>query len=289
MLVHLVVNPAADRGRAAAVADEVEAAARRDGHEIDRIEAADAASLSARVGERLDGGAERLVVVGGDGLIHHLLPRVAGTGTVLGIVPAGTGNDFARGLGLIAKRQQAIAAALGPWRELDAVRIGDAWAASVATAGFSGAVTARANGLRWPRGQQRYTVATLLELPRLRPFPLTIGVDGETVELSCSLVAVANTPHFGGGMAICPEARPDDGLLDVTLVEGVSAATLGRFFPRVFAGRHLTHPAVHTFRGRAVTLEGPGIDLWADGERVGPLPLRLEAVPGALRIAGVPA
>lgn len=288
MQVHLVVNPTADRGRAAAAAASIEERVRGAGHDVLRVQAADAAALRDRVAEHVAGGAHRIVVAGGDGLVHHLLPALAGTSAVLGIVPVGSGNDFARGLGLPRRRDDAVDAALGPWREIDAVRAGEGWAASVATAGFSGAVTARAESLRWPRGPQRYTAATLLELPRLRPFPLRLTVDDEVIEAGCSLVAVANTPHFGGGMAICPDARPDDGVLEVTLVEAVSPSVLGRFFPRVYAGRHLTHPAVRTARGRSVTLEADGVELWADGERLGPLPRRLEAVPGALRLAGVP-
>lgn len=286
--VVLAVNPCADRGRAAAAAAPVEHRIRRLGHDVTPIAATDAAALARQVAELVAArDVERLVVAGGDGLIHHLLPVIAGTDTVLGVVPLGSGNDFARGTGLPTERDAAIAVALGPWRSLDAVRIGERWAATVATAGFSGRVNARANTLRWPRGQPRYTVATLIELTRLRPFALEVTVDGETVTSSCSLIAVANTPHFGGGMAICPGANPDDGLLEVTLVEAVPPLTLGRFFPRVFAGTHLSHPAVRTFRGRVVELGATGVDLWADGERVGPLPRRLECVPGALRVAGV--
>lgn len=288
--VVLAVNPCADRGRAAAAGAPVEHRIRSLGHDVTQLAATDAAALAEQVRHAISSGeVERLVVAGGDGLVHHLLPVIAGTDTVLGVVPLGSGNDFARGTGLPTEREAAIDAALGPWQRLDAIRIGQRWAATVATAGFSGRVNARANTLRWPRGQPRYTVATLIELTRLRPFLLELSVDGETIASSCSLVAVANTPHFGGGMAICPDARPDDGVLEVTLVEAVAPVTLGRFFPRVFAGTHLSHPAVRTYRGRVVELGAMGVDLWADGECVGPLPLRLECVPGALRVAGIPA
>jgi diacylglycerol kinase (ATP) len=286
MHVHLAVNPTADRGRALAAADEIAELVRAAGHEVTRLEASTAAELSALVHGVVAGGAERLVVAGGDGLVHHLLAAVAGTGVVLGLVPVGTGNDFARGLGLPRQREAAVAAALGPWRAIDAISSGGAWAASVVTAGFSGVVNARANRLRWPRGQARYSVATVLELPRLRPYPVVVRAGGQEVTGPCSLVAVANTAHFGGGMAICPGARPDDGVLEVTVVDAVPPATLGRFFPRVFTGRHLSHPAVRTLRGPLVEVEGEGIEVWADGEPMGLLPVRLEAVSGALRVAG---
>ena len=285
MLVHLAVNPTANRGRAAAAADELVEQIRARRHDVELLASVDAAGLRGLVSDAVAAGAERVVVAGGDGLVHHLLPLLVGTRTVLGVIGLGSGNDFARGLGLPSDRRAALDVALGPARPLDAIRLGDRWVGSVATAGFSGAVNARANTLRWPRGGQRYTVSTLIELPRLRSFPLVVRVDGEELDTACSLVAVANTPHFGGGMAICPSARPDDGILEVTVVRDVSPATLARFLPLVFAGRHLTHPAVSTLRGRVIELAAPGMELWGDGELVGPLPSTLECVPGAVLVA----
>ncbi len=225
----------------------------------------------------------RLLIAGGDGLIHHALPAVAGTGIDVGIVGVGSGNDFARGLGLPSKVGPAVEAALGPTRPLDLIATDDgAYAASVVTAGFSGTVNARANALRFPPGQQRYTVATLLELPRLRPVDLELVVDGTPHHLPASLVAVANTPYFGGGMAICPDADPDDGLLDVTVIGATSALTLGRMLPTVFSGRHVRHPAVTVHRGAKVSVEFDA-PWWADGE-----PFRgqtFTAARSALRVA----
>jgi diacylglycerol kinase (ATP) len=283
--VILAVNPTADRGRAAGAGAGLASRLADAGHEVEVARAADADSLRDLVARHLLDTPDRLVIAGGDGLVHALLPAVAGTEVPIGIVPLGTGNDVARAFSLPTEPGPALQTALGPWRTVDAIKVGDGWAASVATAGFSGTVNARANRMGWPRGQGRYTVATLIELPRLRPFPLSLVVDGVRTDLSCSLVAVGNTSLFGGGMAICPEARPDDGLLDVTVVQAVSPLTLARVFPRVFAGRHLQHPAVRTFRGQSVELLAEGVDLWADGEPAGPLPARLECVPAALRIA----
>lgn len=286
MHVLLAVNPTADHGRAGPAAEAIEEQVRRAGHHVVRLDADDVDMLAELVVRQLRDRPDRLLIAGGDGLVHHLLPCVARSPVVLGLVPLGSANDFAGALGLPTDRAAAVDAALGPWALVDAIRIGDRWAASVATAGFSGQVTDRANRLRWPRGRPRYTVATVLELLRLRPFPLVVRVDGQVVEGPCSLVAVANTPRFGGGMAIAPAAEPTDGLLDVLVVRGVGPVTLGLVFPRVFTGRHVHHPAVRTLRGRVVELEATGVDLWADGERVGPLPARLECVPGALRVAG---
>lgn len=264
------------------------------GHSVVPLHPTGPADIAETVAKARADGMERLVVAGGDGLIHHVLPALATTDVILGIVPVGTGNDFARALGLPSRLPAAVAAALGPARPVDLVAADDGrWAATVVTGGFSGQVNARANNLRFPPGQQRYTVATLAELRRLRPVTLTLtipageGEEGgsELVEQhSATLFAVANTRYFGGGMAICPAARPDDGLLDVTIVGPVSPFQLARMLPTVFPGRHVRHHAVVTRRARRIHVETDA-NLWADGEPFGSGG-RLEAAAGALRVAG---
>src|SRR5690606_6758699 len=138
------------------------------GHDAELLQADSAEGSSAVAAAAVNAGAERLVVVGGDGLVRIAVGAVATSKTVLGIVPQGTGNDFARALGLLAgKLEDQVDRALQTPVSVDAMRTNHGWVASVATLGFSGDVTARANALRWPRGSQRYTVATLLQLPRL--------------------------------------------------------------------------------------------------------------------------
>ena len=166
------------------------------------------------------------------------------------------------------------------------MRTNHGWVASVATVGFSGDVTARANALRWPRGQQRYTVATVLQLPRLRRLRATVTIDGETHDADTTMLSVGNTAYFGGGMCICPDARPDDGLLQTVVIGAVGRGTFLRVFPKVFGGRHVDHPAVTSYRSRTVRVEGDDVVMWADGDPLGPLPVTCEAVPGALRVAG---
>lgn len=268
------------RGRATAqrVADLIEAG----GHDV--IDISGAAAADRR---RLVEGAERLVAAGGDGTVHLALQAVAGTSTVLGIVPAGTGNDFARAFGLKpgADLEAAVARALGPYRATDAISTPRGWVATSVTGGFSADVNRRASDLKFPAGSSRYTAATLAMLPRLKTRPVTVVADGETRRFDATMVVAANTAFFGAGMAICPEADPGDGLLDVLVVGSVGRVELLRLFPRVFKGTHVTHPAVSQFRGRVVEIDGDGIELWGDGEPLGPSPLRLEAGPGVLRLA----
>lgn len=295
--VGLVVSPTAGKGRAAGVAARVRQGLSRRGLVVRDLTGPDPDATVAAVRRATGAGLGRVLAVGGDGTVHHLARATATTGTVIGLVPVGTGNDWARALGLPADPDAALETALGPARPLDALAVGppdggrdapSAWIATVATAGFSGDVNARANAMRYPRGSARYTIATLATLPRLRPRRLVLGLDGTSVGYDdVVLVAVGNTAHFGGGMAICPGARPDDGSAEVVVVAGIGRVGLARFLPRVFGGHHVTHPAVHRHHATEISLtcpDGP-LHLWGDGEPVGPLPLTLRVVPGALRVA----
>ncbi|MEM7286529.1 MAG: diacylglycerol kinase family protein [Actinomycetota bacterium] len=284
--VHLVANPAARAGRAAEEIAGVSARLGALGADVTELVGSDADETAGLVDEAVAGGAERVVVLGGDGLVHLAVQSIAQSPTVLGLIPSGTGNDFAGALGLDSEPTVAVEAALGEPSRVDLMRIGSRWGASVATAGFSVAVNERANGMRFPRGASRYTVATLLELPRMRATGYQLAIDDDEQNVVASLVTIANTSDFGGGMRISPSASPTDGMLDVTVVGEVGRVELLTWFRKVFDGSHLDHPKVSTFRGRAVTVTAD-VDIWADGEPAAPAPVTIEAVPGALLLAGV--
>lgn len=285
--IHLLLGPAAGRGRAQSAATIVEATIRDAGHEVNDITGPDTAASASSARAAVVAGADRIIVVGGDGMTHLALQSVAGSDTVLGVVPVGTGNDFARAfeVGDAGEVRTATRRALAPPRPVDAIRSDRGWIASVATAGFSGDVIARADRLRWPRGPRRYTVATVLEIARLRSRQLRLVVDGRGYDVDLALLAVANTAWFGGGMQICPAAVPDDGLLDVTTVTDIGRIELLRYLPRVFSGAHLSHPKTTTYRGRAVSVECDGLDMWGDGESLGTGSITFTAVPGAVNLA----
>lgn len=285
--VYLLANPSARAGTAADVIDRARSQLRSRGADVIDLIGADAAATGRLVEGAVDEGAERLIVVGGDGLIHLAVQAAARSPTVVGVCPTGTGNDFAGGLGLETGIAAAIDAALGEPTPIDLMRIGDQWGASVATVGFSVAVNERANRMRFPRGSSRYTIATLLQLPKLSGVGYELSVDGEEHDVVASLVTVANTSDFGGGMRISPDADPTDGLLDVTVVGDVGRIELLTWFRKVFDGSHLDHPKVSTLRGRAITIAADDTHVWADGEPVTTAPVTIEAVPGALLLAGV--
>ncbi|SDH05052.1 diacylglycerol kinase [Klenkia brasiliensis] len=238
---------------------------------------------------------DAVVALGGDGVAHVAVQGLAGGGTPLAVLPAGTGNDLALALGVPADPLAAADAAAadllaGRGRRTDLVRSssdgGERWWATVLCCGFDSAVSDRVDRLRWPRGRRRYDLAIAVELARLRPRRVRLTLDGRTDEHDVTLVAVGNTGWYGGGLRICPDADPADGWLDVTVVGPVSRRELVRTRPRLAAGTHTSHPAVRVLRAREVELDAVGLSTWADGEPVGPLPQRCTVVPAALTVLG---
>jgi diacylglycerol kinase (ATP) len=262
------------------------------GMTVERLVGTDGTDAERLCREAVAGGADALVAVGGDGMVHLALQACAGTPTPLAIVPTGTGNDLARALGLPVGDPAASAdlVVAGAVRTIDAVRSGDAWWACVLGTGFDAAVNDRANRMRWPRGRRRYDLAILAELGSYRPGRFVVEVDGVRTDVEAMLVAVGNAPSYGGGMKVCPDARLDDGLLDVVVVGPLSRWRFLTLFPRVFAGTHVAHHSVTSHRAREVRIEGPATaTAYADGERLGVPPLLCTVHPGALRIIGAPA
>ncbi|MGY1794405.1 diacylglycerol kinase family protein [Geodermatophilus sp. SYSU D00525] len=291
MDVAVLVSAAAGRGRARTVSAAALDALRRGGLTPTVLAAGTRAEAERAAAGAVAAGTGAVVAIGGDGAVHAALQAVAGTGTPLAVVPAGTGNDLALALGVPPEPVAAATAAAadlraGTVRSLDAGRTAGRWWATVLCCGFDSAVTDRANRLRWPRGPRRYDVAILAELARLRPREITLTLDGEARTPPVTLVAVGNTAWYGGGMRVCPAADPADGLLDVTVVGPVSRRELVRTRPRLTEGTHVDHPAVTVHRAARVELAGTGLTTYADGEPVAALPVRAEAVPGALRVVG---
>ncbi|HWL45307.1 MAG TPA: diacylglycerol kinase family protein [Ilumatobacter sp.] len=253
------------------------------------------ADIDARLGE-----IERLVLCGGDGLVHRAVQHVAGTGVDVAVVPVGSGNDFVRAFGITAATATALATAApgtATVRAVDLIEtcpaLGDElpvhrYAASVLTAGYSGRVNETANRMRFPPGSAKYTVAAVREIGRLTPRLVNLTMqlpDGPAVAIEepLTLVAIGNTAWFGGGMEICAGAEPSDGLLQVVVVGPLSRRAFLRWLPRSFKGTHGEHPAVTTIAATEVTIDTRE-SLWADGEPFAAAPVTVRAAPGALRL-----
>jgi len=286
--LHLVAGLGGSRRATARAADDVVVAARANGWQP-TVVSLDA--VGRALAERPD-GMERLVLCGGDGLVHRAAQLAAGRAVDVAVVPVGSGNDFARAFGIGAAAVETAAAPPGQAtvRAVDLLRVGDRYAASVLTGGYSGRVNATANRLRFPPGSAKYTVAALAEIGRLAPRPVRLDAelpDGSTqvLEAPMTFFAIGNTAWFGGGMQVCPTADPADGLVDVVTVGRLGRLEFVRWLPKVFRGAHLGHPAVGTTRARAVTVT-TAESLWADGEQVAPAatPVTVSVAPGALRL-----
>ncbi|HET6728483.1 MAG TPA: diacylglycerol kinase [Jiangellaceae bacterium] len=284
--IALLVNPTSGRGRGARIGREVAARLRGAGLAVREMAGRDIRESQDLAREAVEQGTDALVVVGGDGMVHLGLQAVGGTEVPFGIAPAGTGNDFARAVGVpigdpIAAADIVVAATE---RRIDLGRTGSQWFGGVVAAGFDARVNDRANRMTWPRGRMRYNVAMLIELGVFRPVPYVLELDGNTWATSAMLVVAGNIPSYGGGMRVTPDAVIDDGLLDVMVVKPLSKARFLTVFPRVYSGSHVNLPFVEIRRAKQVRIDAPGITAYADGERLGPLPQTFEAVPSALRI-----
>lgn len=302
--LHLVVaiNPTASFGHGQDIGPRVVDRLRDAGHIVRQLTEPTMDILRVKAARAIhEDGADALIVVGGDGMVSFGTNLVARTDTPLGIIPSGTGNDFARGLGIpIGDTEAAIDLLLDaltrPARVIDAGRIrhspetGGAtrtlWFAGILSAGFDALVNERANKMRRPRGKSRYTVALIRELVSLHPIEYTLDVDGVITGEKAMLLAVANNVSIGGGMMITPDAKLDDGKLDLFLVKPLSRFRFARLFPKVFKGTHTGLDIVRIERVSSVRIDAPRVIAYADGERVGPLPVHVDIVPGALRILG---
>lgn len=233
-----------------------------------------------------------LVVVGGDGTVNLGVNLCAQTDVPLGIIPSGTGNDAARSLDLVVG--DAEAAACQVISSLDNPRIVDLvkaqtsnqsfWYFCTISAGFDALVNQTANRWKWPKGPSRYKLAMLAELAKFKPIHYRAVIDGVSREFDAMLCSVNNSKAFGGGMLVTPDAKVDDGWLDVFIVHKISRLELIKVFPKVYTGEHVSHPAVEIIRAKKVSIESGNMPAYSDGEARGYSPISAEIAPQALRV-----
>ena len=284
--IALLTNPTSGKGLGRRTSAIALPRLREAGFSVHHLEGRDAEEARDLAFKAVEDGVESLVVVGGDGMVHLGAQAVAYRETALGIIPAGTGNDAARYFGIPRRDPQAAADVVvaSRVRTVDLAKAGPTYFVCVMSAGFDAIVNERANRMTWPRGQMRYNLATVAELRVFEPLPYTLDLDGESRTVRAMLVAVGNGPSFGGGLRITEGAVLDDGLLDVVFFHPISKPDLLRTYPKLFKGTHTAHPAYEHHRVREVTVAAPGIIAYADGERLGPLPLTVTAAPAALKV-----
>lgn len=242
-------------------------------------------------------GHDRVIAVGGDGTIQEVANGLidGSPACSLGVLPVGSGNDFARSLGLPREPAEAWTVAVGhAERAVDIGRACDAegrgrWFVSAGGIGFDAQVAAAMARRRgWQRGSAGYLVTTLAELRRFTNRRVTLDLDGVRSDRRVLFIAIANGEYYGGGMRIAPGARIDDGVLDLCIVGDISRMTALRQLPNLYRGRHVDHPQVEMARARTLRIEGDGATrAHLDGEPFGRLPLTVELHPGRLTVAAV--
>ena len=284
-----VVNRGAGRRRSSRDTDRLADALTARAIEICVTTTADEGLHAARVAFSRGYG---VLVCGGDGTVRPLAELAAALDGVLAVVPMGAGNDFARALGLDhAEPLDAVCVLdtgvetrvdLGRACTGDGIPVGFT---TVAHSGLDGEVNRWANSVTRLSGRTLYAVAALRTMALYRPTAMRITVDDAVWEGDTWMVSVANAPCYGGGMRIAPTARLTDGRLEVIVVAGIPRRSVVAEFPRMITGTHLGTAGVHHHSGSRVTIEGPAAqDLYASGERIGPLPATITVDAGALRV-----
>jgi len=224
-----------------------------------------------------------VMAVGGDGLAHLALQQLAKTQIPLAVIPAGTGNDLVRSLGWPLDNLDVILEEVisQPPELVDLGFANNDWFGAILSTGFDSVVNERANRMRWPNSPAKYNLAIARELPGFRPRHYKITLDDYEFETEAMLIAVGNGRSYGGGMQVCPQAKMQDGLFDVMVLRPISKLEFLRVFPKVYAGTHVDHPAVDIYRTKRIVIEAEAV-AYADGERIGPLPIAAECIPSAL-------
>lgn len=225
-----------------------------------------------------------VIAVGGDGLTHVVLQRTTPAQIPLAVIPAGTGNDFVRSLGWSLEHLDPYLERIvsTPAASIDLGLVNGEWFGAILSTGFDSIVNEKANTMRWPKGPMKYNAAIAIEIGRFKPRHYEITLDDRTLTTEAMLIAVANGRSYGGGMLVCPAAENNDGLFDVMVLHPISKLEFLRVFPRVFKGTHVTHPDVEIIRSKHVKIVANAI-AYADGERIGSLPVSAECIAGVMQ------
>jgi YegS/Rv2252/BmrU family lipid kinase len=283
----LIVNPAAGGGRAGRVAPLVEQALRAHKLDIRCVNTRDLPHARELAREAACAG-ETVVALSGDGMIGAVADVLRELpDALLGVLPGGRGNDLARVLGIPEDPVAACEVIVGGVpRAMDLGEVDGHTFVGIASAGFDSEANRIANKAPAWLGNLVYAYGALRALAAWRPATFWLSVDGEERTFTGYSVGAANSRAYGGGMYAAPDAMLDDGLLDIVYLERIPKLRfLTRILPRVFKGRHVHQPSVHVLRGRELQLSADRpFALYADGEEIAQLPVRVRALKGAVRV-----
>jgi len=285
--IHLIANPSAGRGKASRVARRLIRALGQRGVRFQQHTTRGRGHAEELAHQAVEQGADVVLVCGGDGTLHEAAQALAHSPTALAPLPAGRCNDFCRSLGPgLGPEQVAQAMQSGQSRVLDLARVNGRVYCTVGAVGFDAEVTRYVDQMRSPLwGKPAYIYAVLRVLSRYDFPEVRLTWDEGEYQGPILMAAVANTPTYGNAIRIAPEARADDGLLDVCLVRPAGFFRVVGLLPTVLKGQHAGLPEVSFLRTRRVSIESSRpVPMWADGEPVTNSPLCVQIEPGALRM-----
>ena len=282
----IAINPTSGQGRGATMGTKVAGYCASKGIDYEIVTGVSAQSLSTSLKEKISRNRDLIdgiIAVGGDGLAHLILQSAVPANIPIAFIPGGTGNDLVRTLGWSLDEITAYLQRVFETKpvNIDLGLVDGEWFAVVLSSGFDAVVNEHANVLKWPKGPMRYNAAMALELPRFKAIQYEIELDDQVISTQAMLIAIGNGSSYGGGMRVCPDANIQDGLFDVMILRPVSIPEFIRVFPKVYSGKHIHHPEVTVYRSRRVRIEADTV-AYADGERIGQLPISAECVMGAL-------
>lgn len=277
----LVVNPTSGGGKGSKIATEVRTELKKLKLSYRELVGSSGESAQALLREAISRDEiDAVIVVGGDGMINHVLQILANTKIPLLPIAAGTGNDFVRTLGIPMGINALKLLSNASAEAIDLGRVNGRFFVNILSTGFDSLVNERANRMKI-KNRIKYNLAMVIELPLFRPKSYRIEVDGKTFDSEAMLIAIGNGQSYGGGMRVCPDASLQDGTLDLMILEPVSKFEFLRVFPKVYKGTHIYHPQVKILKGKEIAISASAV-AYADGERIGALPIQVESVKGAI-------
>jgi diacylglycerol kinase (ATP) len=276
----LIANPTSGGGRGRVVTEAVKNWLKRQGREYEELVSTSAESaVVALRGALTNRKFLAVIAVGGDGMMNLVFQQLAGSSIPLLPIAAGTGNDFTRTLG-IERGPAALKLLDEVPSQIDLGRVNGRYFGAILSTGFDSLVNERANRMRI-KHRIKYNLAMLRELPVFKPIEYQFEIDGRKLESEAMLIAIGNGKSYGGGMLVCPSASLSDDRLDLMVLAPVSKPEFLKVFPKVYRGAHIDHPQVSIYQGRSIRITASAV-AYADGERIGELPIEAQSQPQAL-------
>lgn len=287
MSIAVIANPLAGRGRGERTARLAEQILREKNTDFELI-FTDGPGHAIELAQRASEKHEIVAALGGDGTIREVLTGVCENPTAaLGIIPGGTGNDYARGLGIPRQTRPAIEVLLE--RDIDTLDVGvygSRYFGVLASIGFPVDVIEYVNERSdsMIKGKVAFLLGVAATLRRLRSFTVDITIDGKTMTRNIIGLFVMKMPYGGGGMMFTPDAHYNAGQFEVLIIDEISRSDLAVTLPKIYSGGHTNHPAVTILQGREISVQGMSMPVMLDGDIFPAAPLHTKLSPEKTRV-----